>query len=1573
VATTAGLVVTKLQIGAGVGSDHLPILCDVKWPTEQGYDVEWNDGITWGELQGADAANQGESETGDANAEKRTRSQVKGGGTSSEEQPRLRHKKGNKQELTTNWRKANIELFAVNLGKFFTSADVQARILLASNEKLGAELAERLKLETPIPDLPSWIEFDRGKSPVELGRARSPLGQRSGQGGVGKKPKQKNGKQSLSHAEYAKLCEERWKELMPEPIAFATRTATCAEPEEESAPSESADGAAPQTTAPAEPDAEPPPDISDDLAEIVVSGIRWAERHKGAVPRGRPKPRKNRVFTLGKNANFQQLCALASTMERLSRHARSKEESKRLKERAKEARRCAENVANAARSEELAIRLQEHVDGGDLAPLGGLSKITRTARACEEGREPGGLIREQENHVLLHEKTLLTSPQQQAEHFCKYYATEHLDGLSDGAFGNPRRFCDEILQRARGKVKLTHQELVFAVRRLKTSAAPGPDQLRVKAMKVMITVPVAQDALRRIIESIVNTGRCPRSWKRARVLPLLKPNKPRHLIPSWRPVALTSVLAKITEGILTRRLLLFIPVNKESTGYAAKHSSDDNVAVLVAKVEEARKKGRGVLAAFLDLRAAFDRLCTDDCVELMLRTWVKGGGLARLESGTQDGLKHTGAMTQEAQKLRSDDGEFLVIMRFFRSFLRGRKGQVCFAGGKSKPWHFKIGVPQGTLAGPQCFKFLFSDLLDLLAKDPSVTVLCYADDLALLVEYKERSVGVVKLQNVVDLVVGWTKQHNMQLSASKSVTCDFSPKSTAKGASTNAPCIKVDGKYLPADSTPRFLGVTFDRPLQFKAHFDSTLVKSKRRLGAIQKITNSSLEIKTRHVRALWCGLCASVGLFAVPIWGTQRNQTERAMLDAHKAAGAKTILGLPKSASGLAARSEAGLMDFEDELGMESAVLVSRAETRVARDEFSRSVETSAAWVEEGKCFAAEAGLCPGNIEKDFVPAEFIQDAAADIHRYIAESNLWLNTCDPGDEEDAPGEDRCAGQVRFRSERAPTSPSSTENTNGSEDGNMELIANEDGVEVFFAKVRGARAKGGEHRAGEDAMEASAGDGLDQRRTKSEGGAPKPRTGQQKHKVDDEKAEAEAEADVRIKIHSDGSAKWRRGGFAICTSVEAGGLKKSRKRRLKARGWKIKGLHVDAFVAEQLGVKKALAKARGISAPYLKKGKKVWFKIVTDSLSVIQSVGSAGPRDCRERQITRLVGDLIGAGAKGELAWERGHCGRAENELCDKKAKEACSKMGGDYASSRKWPWHVARAALKARTKQRQVARLEQAASSTAQFLSMVTQAKFQPSPTIRSLRKTKGGRRDEGAADVSRVTEITLNQMRANCFTGTREWAHRIGRATDPTCPECGAKKQDTAHVLLDCPAHAEERLRLRARIKEAEACENERRHRQRKRQRGLGLHSLQEHPLQVARFIEETGLVPHSWSVGHHESPLPATTDFPDPNGRHDWKISLNGCHIVLDGVAAPVSWETGDDDELHVLCSGKRFKISPENVLTETEAAPAPDISDDGRPVRRTTQSEKHAKLIRDARRALGNILELYLPGAEGLVSP
>ena len=86
-----------------------------------------------------------------------------------------------------------------------------------------------------------------------------------------------------------------------------------------------------------------------------------------------------------------------------------------------------------------------------------------------------------------------------------------------------------------------------AIKSANNSKALGPDGLSTLHLKK--TGPLARKYLALMATQMFSTGRVPNIWKRAIVVPLLKPGKPPDDATSYRPVSLLSPIARTSERI----------------------------------------------------------------------------------------------------------------------------------------------------------------------------------------------------------------------------------------------------------------------------------------------------------------------------------------------------------------------------------------------------------------------------------------------------------------------------------------------------------------------------------------------------------------------------------------------------------------------------------------------------------------------------------------------------------------------------------------------------------------------------------------------------------------------------------------------------------------------------------------------------------------------------------------------------------------------------------------------------------------------------------------------------------------
>ena len=89
--------------------------------------------------------------------------------------------------------------------------------------------------------------------------------------------------------------------------------------------------------------------------------------------------------------------------------------------------------------------------------------------------------------------------------------------------------------------------------------ATGPDQIHYQFLKHLPESSLL--ALLHIFNTIFQTGKFPKSWKEATIVPIPKPGKDNTDPLNYRPIALTSCLCKTMERMVNSRLTWFLQSN----------------------------------------------------------------------------------------------------------------------------------------------------------------------------------------------------------------------------------------------------------------------------------------------------------------------------------------------------------------------------------------------------------------------------------------------------------------------------------------------------------------------------------------------------------------------------------------------------------------------------------------------------------------------------------------------------------------------------------------------------------------------------------------------------------------------------------------------------------------------------------------------------------------------------------------------------------------------------------------------------------------------------------------------------
>ena len=158
-------------------------------------------------------------------------------------------------------------------------------------------------------------------------------------------------------------------------------------------------------------------------------------------------------------------------------------------------------------------------------------------------------------------------------------------------------------------IKFSTRKVRKALLQLNTSKSSGPDGI--PAIVLKSCAPELAPVLNKLFQLSYNLGIFPSSWKLAHVFPI--PKKGDKSDPSnYRPIAITSLISKTMETIVTKQLLAFLETNNllsdHQYGFRQARSTGDLLAYAVHAWSSALESYGESRVISLDISKAFDRV-----------------------------------------------------------------------------------------------------------------------------------------------------------------------------------------------------------------------------------------------------------------------------------------------------------------------------------------------------------------------------------------------------------------------------------------------------------------------------------------------------------------------------------------------------------------------------------------------------------------------------------------------------------------------------------------------------------------------------------------------------------------------------------------------------------------------------------------------------------------------------------------------------------------------------------------------------------------------------------------------------
>ena len=275
---------------------------------------------------------------------------------------------------------------------------------------------------------------------------------------------------------------------------------------------------------------------------------------------------------------------------------------------------------------------------------------------------------------------------------------------------------------------ITEEMVLKKLKKLKPNKSAGLDRISPRVLIEAADAIVTPVTI--IIQKSLSEGALPQRWKDAAVTPIYKKGK-KSTPGNYRPVSLTSVLCKLTEGVIRDHIMNHLYENS-----------------LLNPCQHGFVRGRSCITQLLE--------CLDDWTEML----DSGGSIDVIYMDYAKAFDKV-AHVRLLKKLEGY-GVSEQVTKWIKNFLSGRRQMVTVNGEESKWADVLSGVPQGSVLGPVLFICYINDL----PEEVNTTVKLFADDTKLYTKVSEEE-GVQDLQDDINSLDRWAREWQLSFNSSK--------------------------------------------------------------------------------------------------------------------------------------------------------------------------------------------------------------------------------------------------------------------------------------------------------------------------------------------------------------------------------------------------------------------------------------------------------------------------------------------------------------------------------------------------------------------------------------------------------------------------------------------------------------------------------------------------------------------------------------------------------------------------------------------------------------------------------------
>ena len=332
-----------------------------------------------------------------------------------------------------------------------------------------------------------------------------------------------------------------------------------------------------------------------------------------------------------------------------------------------------------------------------------------------------------------------------------------------------------------------------------------------------------------LINNCFQTGKFPRTLKRAIVLPLFKKGD-RTCVSDYRPISILPTLSKVIERCIKTRLVDFIDkknlFNPSQFGFRSGISTQDAIIFLSEAIYSNLNDRSSTIGVFIDFSKAFDTVNRKILLRKLYAYGIRG-----------------------------------IALELIASFLTDRFQAVRVGNSMSNFKEINIGVPQGSVLGPILFILYINDISSI----SNIFKTClFADDTTLIFEESDHETLVNSCNEGLQVFTEWCYANRLSINVTKTNFMVFSNRNIEIPID-----IKLGDSPVCRKPNVTFLGLEIDDSLKFNMHISKISRKISQNSGILYKLRDV---VDSKTLRCLYLSFIESYMNYCPIIFGNAFN-----------------------------------------------------------------------------------------------------------------------------------------------------------------------------------------------------------------------------------------------------------------------------------------------------------------------------------------------------------------------------------------------------------------------------------------------------------------------------------------------------------------------------------------------------------------------------------------------------------------------------------------------------------------------------------------------------------------------------